>query len=124
MFIKQIVDYDKTSGEMDLIVSDGKYELLCYCACAQNSNLRSPNIEKVQTFLADSIMRTPTHSFLVEKTSDGFYSYRLQGRVLKIDPPIIEIGKIPLVIDTPFPKDIIINEYVELFAKRIDCFVY
>ena len=77
MFIKQIVDYDKTSGEMDLIVSDGKYELLCYCACAQNSNLRPPNIEKVQTFLADSIMRTPTHSFFVLKMLDSLYYYLL-----------------------------------------------
>lgn len=31
MVIKEIIDYDKFSNEADLVISDGKYEVLCYC---------------------------------------------------------------------------------------------
>ena len=30
MFIKNVIDFDEDSGEVDLIVSDGTYDLLCF----------------------------------------------------------------------------------------------
>ena len=53
MFIKQIIDQDKLSGEMDLIVSDGEYELLCYCF--QSNVPPQLKIKEIETFLADRL---------------------------------------------------------------------
>ncbi len=121
MFIKRIIDHDKLSGEMDLIVSDGKYELLCYCF--QSNAPTQWKIKELKTFLADKIMIAHNNNYLIDKTG-GYYSYHLQGKVLEINPPKVEIGKMCIVIDTQFPKDINQNSFIEFFVERIDCMLY
>ncbi len=121
MFIKQIVDFDKLSGEMELIISDGENELLCYCI---QSDIESPlRIKEIETFLASNIILAYDNNCFIKKT-EGYYSYHLQGMVLETVHPAIEIGKIRICIDVPFPKDIKQGDFVELFAERLDCRLY
>ena len=41
MYLKKVQDYDKYSNEADIVVSDGKYDLLCYCYPAQCNKIGS-----------------------------------------------------------------------------------
>ena len=121
MFIKQIIDRDELSGETDVIISDGNYELLCYCA---QSNSPTPSkIKEIETFLSEKIMIACNNNYLINKT-DSYYSYHLQGKVLECNPPVIAIGKIHIILDTPLPKDIKQHDFIEFFVQRIDCRLY
>ena len=121
MFIKQIIDCDELSGEMDIIISDGEYDLLCYCT--QSNSLTPSKIKEIETFLSDKIMIAYSNDYFIKKT-DSYYSYHLQGKVLENNPPMVEIGKLQIVLDTALPKDIKQNDYVEFHVERIDCRLY
>lgn len=121
MFIKQIIDRDEISGEMDIIISDGKFELLCYCA--QSNNSFPSEVKELETFLSDKIMLANNNNYCANKT-DGYYSYHLQGKVLECKQPMISIGEIHILLDTPLPKDIKKNDFIECFVQRIDCRIY
>ena len=118
MFVKRIVDFDESSGEMDLIVSDHQNELLCYCA--QSDAPSAFTIKRIETFLATDIMIVDEKKHLIKKEND-YYAYRLQGKVLQTMPPAMEIGKIYIFIDSPLPQDIQKDDFIELFVQRLDC---
>lgn len=120
MFIKKIYDFDEDSGEAYLIVSDGTYDILCFCALYQNELQMLPAIEEVRTFLCDSIIKSDVEKYLIVKKND-YYSYHLQGKVLDIDKNIVSVGDIIIKLDTPIPKDIKNSEYIEFNVFRLDC---
>ena len=63
------------------------------------------------------------NNYFIEKT-DGYYSYHLQGKVLEINPPVVEIGKLRIVIDSQLPKDIKQNSFIDFSVERMDCSLY
>ena len=67
MFIKRIYSFDEDSGEADLIVSDGIYDVLCFCSLFQNELKIMSKIKEVETFMCDDIMRV-----VDENHTDGF----------------------------------------------------
>lgn len=121
MFIKKINHIDYDSGEADIIVSDGEYELLCYCALIQESILKNIcDINEIESFLCANIRRIDTSSYLVQK-NNGYYSYHLQGAVISSSERIVCIGDIFIKLDIPLPKDICNHEFIEFDVVRLDC---
>ena len=119
MFVKEIKDYDILSNEADIIISDGKYELLCYCF--QTEMLKKGQaIKAVKSFFAKNIMRLEANEFLIKKL-EGYYSYHLQGEVVDSKIPKIRIGNLIISLDAPLPKDIKEKEYVEFSVDRLEC---
>lgn len=121
MFIKQIKEFDCNSGEADLIVSDGIYELICYYHPAENFMLGTP-IREVSTLFSEDIKRVDKNEYLISKGSD-YYSYYLHGKVIDKQAPKIGIGKITINLDKPLAKDIEEGEFVELKVSRLDCYI-
>lgn len=119
MFIKAIKDYDADSGEAELIVSDGTYELLCYCHPCENANIGA-EIIVVSSLFAEDIMRIDSKEYLIAKGED-YFSYHLQGKVVDRQKPIIAIGDIKIQLDKPIAKDIQVDEFVEFYVYRLDC---
>ena len=50
---------------------------------------------------------------------DGYYAYKLQGKLVDIKKRLMIIGKIVIELEDNIPKDIK-NEFVELNVMRID----
>ena len=123
MVIKQIVSFDEASGEADLLLSDGKNELLCYCQLLWTPTPTDAAMIEIETFGADGIVIADSREEKIEKTDDGFFSYRLQGRVTQTVPPEIAIGGLRITLDKPLPKDIKQGDFVALTAPRLDCLV-
>lgn len=119
MFVHEIKEYDKFSYEADIIISDGKYSLLCYCYPTEMPKI-GETIKKITSLFAKNIVKVYNNNFKIEKLID-YYSYHLQGEVIDIVNPKIRIGNLEIDLDVPFPKDIKKSEYVELSVDRLDC---
>lgn len=120
MFIKSVYSFDEDSGEADLIVSDGSYDVICFCSIFQNELQIMPKIKGIETFMCDGIMRSDDENYLIDKKID-YYSYHLQGKVLDVDKRIVSVGNIILKLDKPIPKDIKNYEFIEFDVLRLDC---
>lgn len=119
MFLKQIKEFDCNSGEADVIVTDGTYELICYYHPAENIALGTP-VKEILSLFSEGIMRVDNKDYLVSKESD-YYSYYLHGKVIDKQTPKIGIGELTIKLDKPLAKDIEEGEFVELRVSRLDC---
>ena len=119
VFIKNIQHYDKFSGEADIIVSDGKFDLLCYYFPTKK-NFLGTKVERISSLFAKNIMRVTDKECFTQKSKDHF-AYHLCGEVIDTDKPLIRIGKMIIELDYPLPKDIEKGEYVEFEVERLDC---
>lgn len=122
MFIKRIDSFDNYSGEADLIVSDGTYELLCYCGLFQNESEMMPNLKIIESFLCENIIRVENKEYLIIKQKE-YYSYHLQGKVLDADNHIVCIRNIIIKLDAPIPRDIRNQEFIGFDVVRLDCYI-
>ena len=119
MYLKKVQDYDKYSNEADIVVSDGKYDLLCYCYPAQCNKIGT----KVNYIIANcttNIVRVDENIYSIQKFG-SFYQYHLQGMVFNVDVPMVKIGSIELSLDTHLPGDIKEGEFIEFDVIRLDC---
>lgn len=55
-----------------------------------------------------------------QKTSCGYFSYRLFARVLDAQNRRVQLGDIDIVLDCPIPKDIPKNSYISFDVVRLD----
>lgn len=122
MFIKKIYSFDEDSGEANLIVSDGTYDVFCFCSLFQNELNRMTEIKEVETFMCDDIMKVDIEEYMIFKKTD-YYSYHLQGKVLDVDKHIVSVGNIIIKLDKPIPKDIRNYEFIEFDVLRLDCHI-
>ena len=120
MFVKEIKNYDDFSNEADIIVTDGTYEVLCYCHPAEFYE-KGSTVQEILSLFAKDIMRISDKMYEVKKLEDDYYAYHLQGEVIKIDKPIIRIGGLEIVLDSPLAKDIKLGEFIEFDVYRLNC---
>lgn len=118
MYIKTMSAYDKFSKEADVVVSDGKHDLLCHCDYAEEVTIGG-TIKSIDAFMATDIMREEEVGCAVQKISD-YYAYRLVGRVIDINSPTVQIGKLKILLDSALPADIKVGEYIEFKVIRLD----
>ena len=102
-------------NEASVVVTDGKFELICY-AYPFNKKIKK---FWLSTFLAKNIMIAYEPKYEVIKLA-GFYSYKLQGKIIDIEKQIVTVGDIPMEIDGYIPKDIVNGDYVEFECVLID----
>lgn len=117
MYITKIKDYDIEAKEADIIVSDGKYEILCYAQPFENKTNSSFILS---AFRDDNIMRGLEEICFVEKIHDGYYDYRLQGKLIDLEKRLVSIGDIVIELGNGIPKDINQNDYIEFTVMRVD----
>ena len=116
MQMKEIYDYDPEAQEANVLVTDGKYEILCYASSFKNSN---KNFE-LSAFMVESVIKADKESYFVEKISDSFFAYKLQGRLIDIEKRIFAVGKIRIELENVIPKDLKNGDFVQVIVGRID----
>ena len=65
-------------------------------------------------------MRALQNEYLVEKTGDGFYAYKLIGKLFDLKKRLVSVGEIIISLENNIPKDIDVNEFIEFEVMRID----
>lgn len=119
MFIKQVKSFDKFSDEADIVVTDGKFELMCYC----HPSIQYPigtEVKDITSFLAKNIMRAECNDCLILKLED-YYAYHLQGKIIDLINKVVLIGGIQIILDMSIPNDIKLGEYIEFDVLRLNC---
>ena len=116
MFVKKIVDYDRSAGEADVLISDGRYEILCYAHPFENKNKRFSLI----SFMAKGVKHIEAREFKAEKSTNGYYCYNMQGEIADIEKRIVKVGDIFFALEDVIPKDVKTHDFIEFSVVRID----
>ena len=117
MFIKKIIDYDIEAQEADLLISDNRFELICYAHPFERKENKS---FKLIAFCDNAFIRAMNESFLVEKNLNEFYGYKLQGKLINLKEKLVAIGDIIIELSNDLPGDIEEDEFMEFTVTRID----
>ena len=117
MYVKEVIDYDPSAQEADIIISDGQFDIMTYA---------QPFYDKYKTFelyafSPENILRAIEPISAVTKIDDGYYAYRLQGKLIEVEKCIVAVGDIKIELgNNVIPKDIQVNEYIEFTVLRVD----
>ena len=118
MFIKRIESFDKESGEADVYVSDGTYEVLCY-SCSFNEALKSKQIDCIYALGCEDVYKSSLQSFDMIK-NQSYYAYSFVAQVISKSLKRVRVGELIIEIDSYIPNDIFDGEYVWCSAQRFD----
>lgn len=116
MITKQILHFDETAQEAEILVTDGKYAVKCYAY--PFSDVDAPF--SLYGFMTENVMRAYDKRYIVEKTDKGYYSYKLQGELVNLEKCIVAIGELFIELEDGIPKDIKEHEFIEFTVMRID----
>ncbi len=105
-------------NEADVVVSDGKYQILCY-ACPYCDDGRKGRF-MLSAFMSGNVMRALKNKYSVEKTDSGYYAYKLTGRLFDLEKRLVKVGNIIIELENNIPGDMKENDFVEFEAMRID----
>ncbi len=121
MYIKKIVKYYEDELEADVIVTDGSYELLCYALSCENQV--GDTDFSLSPFGCSDVITSDEKKYKITKLKDGYFSYKLQGKLIDINERyegIMQIGSIVICEISGIPKDINVGEYIEFTVVRLD----
>ena len=128
MYIKKIFKCYEDYPEADVLVSDGEFELLCYALFYDNKEgdtnfTLSAMMDGDNSLFANaSVMTSEEKGYKVQKLDDGYFSYKLQGKLIDIEKEngTVQIGSLIIHDVAPIPRDIKVGEFVEFKVMRID----
>ena len=119
MYIKDIKYIDSNNLEGDVVVTDGKFELLVY-SYPLNYEVGSIIINPLYVFEPSNIHMSDKRVYKVRKLK-SHYGYFIRGRLINKEKGIIRVGDIALNINNKLiPSDIKNNQYVQFMCERID----
>lgn len=118
MIIVNKILYDDESREADIELKSDDICIMCYCHPAKNlKKIYESHNHNIVAFQAENVM-VDNHTIpQAVKTTSGYYSYFLRGKVIsatkiQINDFVIQIGAIP--------KDIEVGTYVSCSCLRLD----
>ena len=119
MKIEKIVDFNPVSEEADVIVTDGCFQVLCFChpCTVQVGQILT---KPLWPFDENDVMRSSNHEYKIQKTQHSYFSYDLIGKLINKEHGIVVIGELYFDLAGSVPKDIEENEYIEFSVSRID----
>lgn len=120
MIINKIIKYDFDSKEADILIEAGDKTLIVYCAYLKQNRLGS--CFELNAFLSDNIRKTDK-TYMIEKDNDGFYSHKLNGKIICLNDNIstIDIDGIEIHVED-VPKDLKVGDFISFNTTRIDYF--
>lgn len=118
MHISDIVEYNKSDNEADILVSDGHYQLLCYVYPVKAISVKQ-NVRCISGFACSNITRIEHDNYDAIKLSQ-YYAYELHAKVVSRKENVVSIGALRIYLDTVIPGDICDNDYVSFSVMRLD----
>lgn len=84
------------------------------------SNLKIDIIE-LHTLYAKNIFLNYNQEYLIQKTEEGYFSYKVTGKYIGNNK--IQIDNCFFILDSPVPKDIEIGQFVSFEFLKSDCII-
>ncbi|WP_239256416.1 hypothetical protein [Listeria ilorinensis] len=117
IIVKEIKWTDREAMEADVVLSDGSYKLMCF-AYPCNLSEKDSFGKIILGFGIVHIYKVDQEVFEIEK-SEGFYNYRLVGKLL--DNEILQIGEFKIDLSGEnIPRDIQLGSFIEINVSRLD----
>ncbi|EGO5829998.1 hypothetical protein K7P65_002530 [Enterococcus faecalis] len=117
--VKEIIWLDKDSREGNVILSDGKYCVECFCSDCELS-VGDSFFDIIYGFDVTNFYRSFDKESKIVKTKDGYY---IKGKLVDRKNGILQLGEFRFdLTDGDIPKDIKENEFVEANLSRIDIY--
>lgn len=119
--IKNIFLISKEAKEAEVILTDGEYELICFCQPCKKK-IGEEILEELYCFNNNSVIKAKESFYAIEKMCDPF-SYYLTGKLYKKNEGIVQIGDFLLQLEeNTIPNDIKESDYVTFSVARIDLY--
>ena len=68
----------------------------------------------------DNIMTIDKEEYAIEKTDQGYFSYRFKGKLLDAEKGVVAINNIIIEDVGQIPKDIRDGQFIEFTCLRVD----
>ena len=121
MFIKSVEWIDKDAQEAEIVVSDGKIDILCF-SHPFTKNVGVELLEPIFCFDVTDIMITRESQILVKRDGDS-YRYFVRGKLFDKNEKIVKLGGLTLCIeDSYIPKDLSENNIIEFSVSRFNLY--
>ena len=117
--IKEIINYDIEAQEADVLISDGQFEILCYAQPYLPETFKAPD-HALSAFMTENVLRVSENEYRIKRLQNGYYSYRLQGKLIDLQKRLVMIGAIVIKIENVIPKDIREGDFIEFTVMRLD----
>lgn len=119
--IDKIEWLSKEAKEVVVCISDGKFSLFCF---SQPFNYTLGDIVPLPLYTLNvtNICRIREGEVFYAERIDSGFEYKIVGRVLNKEYSQVEIGKIIIELDVPFPNDIHVGHFVSFLCDRIDLY--
>ena len=97
MFIKSVEWIDKDAKEAEIIVSDGKFDILCF-SHPFTENVTDKLLEPIYCFDVTDIMITIKSQLLVNRDGNS-YRYFVRGRLFDKSNKMVKVGELALCFE-------------------------
>ena len=118
MYIQDVLRFDKSGKEAELIVSDGAYEVLCY-ACPIDAVKAGMTISGLSGFSCTNVVRAIEQHYAVSKLPP-YFAYSITGKLISKQKGIVQVGNLKISLDAYIPNDLSDGEYVSFDVLRLD----
>lgn len=119
MYVKSIEYVSGTDGDASVTISDGKYDIICFCyECHYHvSEIVESSLDCFDT---SCVQIAENMEYAVQKRSMP-YAYFIQGMLVNHQTGIVKMGKIPFHINPKLiPKDISDRAFICFVTSRVD----
>lgn len=113
--IKNINWLNKETSEAEVVLTDGKVDVLSFSSPFSLSN----KFNLIYAFDTEHIIRGENGMFLEKQAN---YTYIANGLILDLSKRLIKIGEFLIQLDIDLPGDLHNNEYICFSCQRFDLF--
>jgi hypothetical protein len=110
--------YGPPDGEAYVTVTDGKFELLCFC-CPCDLRVEGEELkEEIHTFSQKNTIKSDIADYSIQKLPD-YFAYYLTAKVIDKAKHIVAIGDIP-IYTYHIPDEVQEGDFVSFQCGRLD----
>lgn len=118
MYIQDVLRFDQSGKEAELIASDGAYEVLCYAYPIDAVKTRM-TINELSGFSCTNVVRAAEQRCAISKLLP-YFAYSITGKLISKQKGIVQVGNLKISLDAYIPNDLSDGEYVSFDVQRLD----
>ena len=119
--IKEINWMSEEALEAEVIITDGRFELLCF-SHPFKKNKGDQLLDPLYAFEPDEIVKLETPSFRIERLSNAF-DYLIEGKLIDKESGHVKLGNIIIEIENHFiPRDFKDGDNISFKCNRLDIY--
>ena len=120
MFIKEILNIDRNAHEADIIVSDGKIDILCHTFDYLNDNIKSFELSPLDY---DEVYAISEKEFKISNFSQSKYDYQIHCEIIDIKNGIVKLCGIKISLGKYLPGDLTNGDWITVKCYRMDIYL-